>query len=204
MKNYDLSSLTHFENGIETVSGVSLQSSNLAFWLAALETETPTLGNHYLQVLSAQRGFENGKHSAEIQRMRKQANEALTLYILWASATGRGQGRGGESQFADILAVYDKAKSNGKEFRRIKLFSIRDLLKKLCENSDYLSNSYNYVIMKPSLVDGNIIIDNDYVGDYETPDYNVANKRITQMLAHARSINISAALTKLFLIYAAN
>ena len=58
--------------------------------------------------------------------------------------------------------------------------------------------------MKPSLVDGNIIIDNDYVGDYETPDYNVANKRITQMLAHARSINISAALTKLFLIYAAN
>lgn len=198
MKNYDMSEIMRYEQGIvdPIPTGIHLQDSSLLLYLSGLQlhnTKNDRLGTHYLQILSRQRGYEIGAHAHEIQQMRRQAGEALSLYILWSAATGRGQGRGSESQFADILAIYDKAKSDGKGFRRIRLYSIRDLLLGLVD-SDKLKT---YALFSPSLIDGKLLLDNSRVGI--KPSNKDAKTRITELLMQARTKNIAVSLSKIYL-----
>lgn len=196
MKNYDMSDVERYEKGIETPvpNGIHLQDSSLLLYLAGMEKGKSNLGTHYLQVLSRQRGYENGKFATEIQRMRKEAGQALALYILWSAATGRGQGRGVESQFADILAIHDKASSKGnKNFKRIRLYSMRDLLLKLIDPQKLQT----YALFSPSITDNKILLDNDRVG--EAPSWDDAQKRITSLLMQARAKTIAVSLSKIYL-----
>lgn len=198
MKNYDMSAIERYEQGVETPipNGIHLQNSSLLLYLSGLElhnTSNDKLGTHYLQILSRQRGYETGSHAYEIQKMRKQAGEALSLYILWSAATGQGQGRGAEGQFADILAIYDKAKRDSKEFRRIRLYSMRDLLLGLVD----VDKLKTYALFSPSLLEGQVLLDNRRVGD--EPSKKDAQTRITEMLMQARVRNISASLSKVYL-----
>lgn len=198
MKNTDMSIVSRYENEIESrPNGIKLQDSSLLLYLGGinLDSKKPeNLGTHYLQVLSGQRGYENSQYSGEIQRMRRAANEALSLYILWSAATGIGQGRGESSQFAEILAVYDKASSKNKDgFKRIKLYSIRDLLSKLIDPIKLKE----YVIFSPSLLDNQLLLTNERVG--KEPDPKLADRRITQLLLEARAQNIAVSLSKAYL-----
>lgn len=195
MKNYDMSEVSYYEQGIGNVpSGIDLQkNSSLSLYLAGIELEHPRLGTHYLQILSGQRGYENGKYRTEIQTMRKQANEALALYILWSAATGRGQGRGTGTQFADILAIYDKQKTTDSNFRRIRLYSIRSLIQKIVDTNT-LSTA---AIFSPSILDNKLILTNRYIG--KQPSEEAATTRITELLMHAHSQIIKVSLSKMFL-----
>lgn len=197
MKNYDMSDIREIETAIGTKipNSIALQSSSLALYLAALELKRSpgNLGNHYLQILSGQRGYDNGRYSAEIQAMRKQANQALALYILWSAISGRGQGRGIEGQFADILTIYDKAQSSGKEFRRIRLYSIRDILANLLSVSP--QNFESAAVFVPEISE--IQLDNARVGD--APNKDDAQKRISRLVTHAKSQIIAVSLSKIYL-----
>lgn len=197
MKNYDMSAIADIETRIGTKipNSVDLQSSSLALYLAALELKrTPgNLGNHYLQILSGQRGYESGRYSTEIQAMRRQANQALSLYILWSAMTGRGQGRGVAGQFADILAIYDKAKSSKEKFRRIRLYSVRDILLDLLNASP--EKFEGAAVFSPQI--SKIQLDNARVGD--APNKDDAQKRISRLVVHAKSQIIAVSLSKIYL-----
>ena len=191
MKNYDMRKLeTEIENS-QIPSSIHLQSGDLGFWLAAIETQHQNLGTHYLQIFSKQRGYASGKYSTEIKNMRQQANEAFVLFLLWSAATGRGQGRGEEGQFADILAIYDKAK-NTNGLRRLRLYSFRELILEIYEDKKLLAT-----VMHPPFEADKAILGNDYIGS--EPSQEKASERITKLLAEARNYNISVSLSKAYL-----
>lgn len=199
MKNTDLSAIERFEQKIQAnvPATIHLQNSSLLLYLGAIELESSGLGTHYLQILSQQKGYTSKNSGVPIQNMRRSANKALALYILWSAMTGRGQARGDGAEFADILAVYDKASNNGqKNFRRIKLFSMRELLHKLITPQAI----EEYVHFSPSILTNQLLLNNRWVSETEDTDSKEASDiRILALLAEARSKTIEVSLAKKFL-----
>lgn len=176
MKNTNLMARSS-EDNLEkeyAIPHVSLQNSVLALYLTALQKESPqtNLGNHYLNILAEHDVVDSTYHS-----MRQQANEALTLYILYSALTGQGQLR--KQGFANVFAVYDKSNYsvNGVPYQRVKFFDMADIL------TDFSSSGYN--VLQPAIKD--ISFNNDW-GETSTD-------RITRLLLEARTKAISATLS---------
>lgn len=206
MKNTDMSVIEHFEKGMETpqLSSITLQrGTDLGTYLAGIEAEESQLGNHYLQILSKQRGYQsNKKYMHEIQTMRQAANESLSLFLVWSAATGEGQGRGANEQMAQVIAIHDKARPANDTFRRVRFYSIRSLLLKLLEQSANkaggMSTAFEgQVVIKPSLFGSNgLVLWNDYQGN--GPHEKAAQVRSFKVAANARTKNMYVGLTKVF------
>lgn len=209
MKNTDMSKIRHFEAGMEDLqlSGIALQSgTDLGTYLAAIELQESQLGNHYLQILSRQRGFKTStQYTAEIQRMRKQANEALSLFLLWSAATGMGMGRGSSDQMAQILAIHDKALASPNDtFRRVRFYSIRDLLLRLIRHGTIKEGGFldfkDKVIIRPSLLDNQLILWNEYeIESGGITAAQAAQRRIAKLVANARTQSMYIGLSKFYL-----
>jgi hypothetical protein len=122
--------------------------------------------------------------------MRKEADRALSLYILYSALTGSGQLRKQQNnKFANILAIYEKG-STAKGAPRVKFFDMWDIVNK----ADMFKTG---AVLKPEI--SSINLNNDLVSNSGVLSRKDANTRISKLLVEARNKNISAALSKHFL-----
>ena len=183
LKNTDLSNalLKEQEEGLRywQIPSIKLQSSSLLLFLMGAQQQMQNLGTHYLNIF-AKHTDENDSYT----KMREQANQAMLLNLVFSGLSGQGQGR--QDGYAEVLAVYDKAKSvNG--LPRIKFFDMYD------------------IVTSPNLKDGAIIhpsietisLKNEREGQDNSSAQ--ANKRISKLLLEARTKNISINLSHRFL-----
>lgn len=162
---------------------ISLQTSSLMLYLAGLQNLQENLGNHYLNVLSEHEDGQIGKYS----KMRREAEDALTLAIAYSALSGKNQLRSGGQ--ASILAIYDRATKLPNGTPRIVFFDIGTIIEQLNINMDgiQLSPSLEDISFKNKKVEG------------EEEIRKLSNKRITNILIEARAKTISASLSKTFL-----
>lgn len=155
----------------DIIPSISAQSSALRLYLEGLEASQAGLGTHYLNVL-ASHSKKNG--TKNLQKISREARESLLLYMLYSALTGEGQNRRSDS-FANVLAIWDKKKKGGAQ--QVKLFSMKDILKKLAPNI----LSYDGQISIPALTSFNL--ENRFIGKQKSQDE--ARTRITKLLAEA-------------------
>ena len=160
---------------------VSLQSSSLALYLMGIEEQQEALGTHYLNILAANAGDEDSVY----KKMRTEANQALSLYILYSALTGEGQLR--QQAKTNLFAIYDKAAKNGKH--RVKLYDMADLILTIHGNKTVLEQS-----LLPSIDAINLDNVKIYVKKGESNNKAVA-ERVTRILLEARTTNIEARVT---------
>lgn len=160
---------------------VSLQDSSLALYLMGIEEQQEALGTHYLNILAANADNGNGIYT----KMRAEANQALSLYILYSALTGEGQLR--QQAKTNLFAIYDKAAKNGKH--RVKLYDMADLILNIYNNEAILKQS-----LLPSIDSINLDNTKIYVAKGESNNKAVA-ERVTRILLEARTINIEARVT---------
>lgn len=162
---------------------ISLQTSSLMLYLEGLQNLQTNLGNHYLNILSSHADEKGTKYD----KMRQQANDALTLAIAYSALTGANQLRSGGQ--ASVLAIYDRATQLPNGTPRIRFFDIGVIMEQLNINLDgiQLSPNIETISFKNDKIEGDDKI------------RSLANKRITNILIQVRAKTISASLSKMFL-----
>lgn len=162
---------------------INLQSSSLMLYLAGLQNMQTNLGNHYLNILAEHKDKEEGKYN----KMRKEAEDALTLAIAYSALTGANQLRSGGQ--ASILAIYDRAVTLPNGIPRVRFLDMGVIL-------EYLNLTPDAVILNPSI--DSIKLNNKEINGNGTIREK-ANKRITALLVEVRATTIAAQLSKQFL-----
>ena len=157
----------------EGLSGVEIQNSSLLLYLAGAEVIQSNLGTHYLNILTE---HEDAKGDSLYTNLRKEANSALTLHILWSAFTGQGQAR--NQGFANIFAVHDKSQQLAPGIPRVRFYDMASLI------------SAKYQELLKEIEDISLV--NDRV-DGDSNDGNAENysfMRITKVIAQAKKMNI--------------
>lgn len=184
MKSTSLQDVEYQQQFLD-VPSIALQNSSLFLYLMGIQSQYPDYGTHYLNILSA-----HPDAGTVYTSMRKQANRALELYILYSALTGEGQLRKGK--MANILAVYETKHSNKKASEpRVKFFSMWDIINKIDQSHG------DGAIFVPSIA--SISFDNTWIGHPGAAQMKNANLRISRILVEARNTQISAAISKAFL-----
>ena len=160
---------------------IHLQNSSLLLYLMGIQQQEEDLGTHYLNILASHKQDEA---SGILKTMRQDANQSLTLAILFSALTGRNQLRLGG--WAEILAIYDKATVNG--IAKVHFFDVSDII--ISANRQLSKFSLYHDVSAISLA-------NEQVGN--TASFADAKKRITKLIVQARVETLSATLSKSFL-----
>lgn len=180
LKNTNLQARNSDTENLFDIPHVSLQDSSLILYLADIEKNYENLGNHYLNIFAAHKRIDS-----LYSNMRKQANKALTLHILWSSLTGQGQLRTGGQ--ANIFAIYDKASRTKAGEHRVKFFDMASII------LNYFNNPNGFAEPGSIFTQINDIeLENDWNSKGE-------DARITRLLLDARDHVIIARLTTEYL-----
>lgn len=189
MKNTLLEAIGKEKEEREEPQVLNLQAdtTSLLTYLTGIQIQKTKLGTHYLNILAQ---FQDT--DAIYSQMRQDANEALTLGIIYSALTGRNQGRNPAkgSPYANVLAVYDKTSSKEAGFKRIKLFDMTDIIYKLSDDMN------KRTIINPSIE--SISLDNTMInGLYLSRED--AYTRIDKLLLEARRKTLKVGISKQFL-----
>lgn len=157
----------------EGLSAIEIQNSSLLLYLAGAEVMQSNLGTHYLNILTE---HKDAKDNALYSQLRKEANSALTLHILWSAFTGAGQAR--DQGFANIFAVHDKTQELAPGIPRVRFYDM----------SSVIYAKYQELLKEIE----DISLTNDKIDGDETngnvEDYSFM--RITKVIAQAKKMNI--------------
>lgn len=181
MKNYSLTNT----NGQPLQSGsIALQKeSSLWLYIAGLEQLQKGLAQHILNIKSAHEDLYGAKN---LQQIRKQADNLLTLSIAYAALSGYNQG-GRTGREATIFAVADKNGSG-----KVKMYDMAKIL------SDYMITGKGLSVTPIN----NIVFNNSIVRpEAKTEEERIAAglDRTSRVIYQAHSKNISVAISKKYL-----
>lgn len=177
---------------LNTTNTIHLQSSttSLLTYLQGIQLWKNKLGTHYLNILS---NFNDA--DSIYSQMRNEANNALTLAIVYSALTGQHQGRcpPSNSVYASVLAVYDKtSKEKLGEAPRIRLFDMSDIIGELAKDS------YKRALISPSI--DSINLSNTEEGNaLKAPSRENAYRRVDKLLIEAGRKNLAVSISKQFL-----
>lgn len=177
---------------LNTTNTIHLQSSttSLLTYLQGIQLQKNKLGTHYLNILSNLNDVDT-----TYTQMRNEANNALTLAIVYSALTGQHQGRRppSNSVYASVLAVYDKtSKEKLGEAPRIRLFDMSDIIGELAKDS------YKRTLISPSI--DSISLSNTEEGNaLKAPSRESAYRRVDKLLIEAGRKNLAVSISKQFL-----
>ena len=171
IKNYNLSS-GHL---IHLVSGMPLSSI-----LFSLEDKDIT--NHFLNIFSVKTsgGIKKYSSGVDISGMKNIAIEALTIWLLYVAATGRGSGK--SSGFAEVLLIKDNSKQGG-----VRMYDIGILVNTVAQNYQMLRTG---VDITPDLT--SLYFDNKYISG-KSQEGNI-EERLARLLLSVHQRKITAAI----------
>lgn len=155
----------------EGFSTVDIQNSSLLLYLSGAEAMDSHLGTHYLNILAE---HKDAKEDSLYSQLRKEANSALALHILWSAFTGQGQAR--NQGFANIFAVYDKYKQLAPGIPRVRFYDMASLI----------NAKYKEMVEEIE----NISLQNNKIGEDNANTENYSFMRITKVIAQAKKMNI--------------
>lgn len=181
MKNYSLTNA----NGQPLQSGsIALQKdSSLWLYISGLEQLQKGLAQHILNIKSAHEDLYGAKN---LQQIRKQADNLLTLSIAYAALSGYNQG-GRTGREATIFAVADKNGSG-----KVKMYDMAKIL------SGYMVTGKGLSITPIN----NLVFNNNIVRpEADTDEERIAAglDRTSRIIYQAHSKNISVAISKKYL-----
>ena len=114
--------------------------------------------------------------------MKQVAIEALSIWLLYVAASGRGSGKTGG--FAEVLLVNDNSKKGG-----IKMYDIGSLTNMVAQNYKNLGSS---VDIEPDLT--SMYFENKYLIDSNLSQENLIAKRLGTLLVSVHKKKISVAI----------
>lgn len=180
-KAYDLSVIDIYDKRTrKTIPNfISLQSgTSLLIFLLSIEQQNfySSLGTHFLNVF-AQHGNQEThnieKEDGDFARVRKVAQDALTLGLLYTSLTGGLSGKE-QNTFADILMIEDKSRQIENGVYRVRFYNINTIVSYIMAHIDEAGDK---LYISPNL--DTLTLDNTWSN-------RSAKERITKLLLDAR------------------